>query len=295
MGFLTGLICTVSFSFGFYQKRSEYRVVLEFYEQFWQRDSAYIILFFCITVGSSLYVRYLLGKRHKKHQTDIERVRVEKELQRSQLQALKVQMNPHFMFNALNCIQEFILMNEKTQAMRYLGKFSDLMRMTLDMSEEESVRLSDEIKSLRVYLELEALRFGDDLNVDIQIDNRLKPKYIHVPSMLIQPYVENALKHGLLHKKGKKKLEINFRLEEEKKVLFCTVNDNGIGRGQSEQIESHRNHKPFATSATRRRLELLNADRDSAISVRYTDKKNEMGESTGTTVILEVPVEMEDI
>ena len=262
---------------------------------FWQRDAFYILLFFVFSVGSAMYVRFQLEKKHKKHLTDLERVRVEKDLQRSQLQALKVQMNPHFMFNALNCIQEFILMNEKTQAMRYLGKFSDLMRMTLDMSEEETVRRSDEIKCLRVYLDLEALRFGDDLTIDIQLDERLKPHHIHVPSMLIQPYVENALKHGLLHKKGEKLLEINFRLEEEKKVLFCTVNDNGIGRERSAQIESFRTHKPFATSATKRRLELLNSDRDSAIAVRYTDKKNEMGESAGTTVILEVPVVLDEI
>ncbi|MBU6324230.1 MAG: histidine kinase [Bacteroidetes bacterium] len=264
-------------------------------EQFWQRDAVYIVLFFMISIGSALYVRYNLGKRHKKHQTDIERFRVEKELQRSQLQALKVQMNPHFMFNALNCIQEFILMNEKTQAMRYLGKFSDLMRMTLDMSEEENVRLSDEIKCLRVYLDLEALRFGEELKIDMRIDDLLKPHHIYVPSMLIQPYVENALKHGLLHKKGEKQLDIGFRLEEEKKVLFCTVNDNGIGRERSGQIESYRTHKSFATSATKRRLELLNADRDTAISVQYTDKLNEMGESIGTTVVLAVPVELDEL
>lgn len=276
-------------------KKAERATVLFSPEQFWQRDAVYIILFFVISIGSAIYVRYHLGKRHKKHQTDIERFRVEKELQRSQLQALKVQMNPHFMFNALNCIQEFILMNEKTQAMRYLGKFSDLMRMTLDMSEEENVRLSDEIKSLRVYLDLEALRFGEDLVVDMRIDERLKPHHIYVPSMLIQPYVENALKHGLLHKKGKKQLDIGFRLQEEKKVLFCTVNDNGIGRERSGQIESYRTHKSFSTSATKRRLELLNADRDTAISVQYTDKINEKGESDGTTVVLAVPVELEEL
>lgn len=261
----------------------------------WHGDAFYIFLFFIFSVGSAMYVRFQLEKKHKKHLLDLERVRGEKDLQRSQLQALKVQMNPHFMFNALNCIQEFILMNEKTQAMRYLGKFSDLMRMTLDMSEEETVRLSDEIKCLRVYLDLEALRFGDDLSIEIKLDDRLKPHHIHVPSMLIQPYVENALKHGLLHKKGEKLLEINFRLEEEKKILFCTVNDNGIGREQSAQIESYRVHKPFATSATKRRLELLNADRESAIAVRYTDKKNQMGESAGTKVILEVPVLLDEI
>lgn len=277
------------------QSQAERGTLLFSPEQFWKRDAVYIVLFFMISIGSALYVRYNLGKRHKKHQTDIERFRVDKELQRSQLQALKVQMNPHFMFNALNCIQEFILMNEKTQAMRYLGKFSDLMRMTLDMSEEENVRLSDEIKCLRVYLDLEALRFGEDLKIDMRIDERLKPHHIYVPSMLIQPYVENALKHGLLHKKGEKQLDIGFRLEEEKKVLFCTVNDNGIGRERSGQIESYRTHKSFATSATKRRLELLNADRDTAISVQYTDKMNEMGESIGTTVVLAVPVELDEL
>ncbi len=263
--------------------------------QLTRTDVFNILLFFSITVLSSWYVRYIINKRHKKHKAELDRERLQKELQRSQLQAIKAQMNPHFMFNALNCIQEFILMNEKTQAMRYLGKFSDLMRMTLDMSEEENVRLSDEIKCLRVYLELEALRFGDDLKVDIKMEPILKPHHVYVPSMLIQPYVENALKHGLMHKKGEKQLEMSFCIDEEKKMLICTVNDNGIGRNRSRQIERFRKHKPFATSATSRRLELLNADRESTISVKYTDKMNEKGESTGTTVELAVPVEIEDV
>lgn len=238
----------------------------------------------------SLY-RYRLNKQKTENRLHIEKALVEKELQNSQLSSLKVQMNPHFMFNALNSIQEFILTNEKRLANQYLGKFSDLMRMTLDMSQEEKVLLSDEIKVLNLYLELEELRFGGDFKRLITIHSDINADEIHIPAMLIQPYVENALKHGLLHRKGEKRLDIFFHLKQGENVLVCVIEDNGIGRSKSEELKNFRqkNHKSFATGATKKRLELLNMGRKNAISVKYTDLATPGGEGAGTIVEIEIP------
>ena len=116
----------------------------------------------------------------------------------SQLSALKVQMNPHFIFNALNSIQEYILTNEKKLANSFLGKFSDLMRLYLDMSNKKSVSLAEEIKAMQLYLELEAMRFEDSFEFNLHVDENLHTDDIQIPPMIIQPYVENAIKHGLL-------------------------------------------------------------------------------------------------
>ncbi|NJK83802.1 MAG: histidine kinase, partial [Saprospiraceae bacterium] len=195
-------------------------------------------------------------------------------LRASQLAALKVQMNPHFIFNALNSIQEFIVLNEKRLANQYLGKFADLMRLTLDMSNEPTISLQDEIRALQLYLELEALRFGDSLHYAIKVEEQLQIHEVLIPSMLVQPYIENALKHGLLHRKTQRILEVKFGKAQKEGYIWCSIEDNGIGREQAGRLqEQQRRHKSFATSATQKRLELLNFGRKETILVEITDLK----------------------
>ena len=130
------------------------------------------------------------------------------------LENLRSQMNPHFIFNALNSIQEYILLNQKNLASDYLGKFADLIRMYLNHSTKGTITLSEEIEALNQYLELEKLRFEDSLDYQIQLPNEIDSETIEIPTMLIQPYVENALKHGLLHRKGNRILSIKFKLDD---------------------------------------------------------------------------------
>jgi ligand-binding sensor domain-containing protein len=211
----------------------------------------------------------------------------------SQLAALKVQMNPHFIFNALNSIQEFIVLNEKRLANQYLGKFADLMRLTLDMSNEPTISLQDEIRALQLYLELEALRFGDTLHYSIELEELLQAQEVLIPSMLVQPYVENALKHGLLHRKEQRKLEVKFGKAQKEGYIWCSIEDNGIGREQAGRLQAqqqHRRHKSFATSATQKRLELLNFGRKETILVEITDLKDTEGQAIGTKVVLNIPI-----
>ncbi len=218
--------------------------------------------------------------------------KIKQDLRSSQLSSLKAQMNPHFIFNALNSIQEFILQNDKLQANRFLGKFADLMRLTLDSSNETEISLTDELKILGLYLELESLRFEEDFTYQIIVDEDADTQNCKIPAMLIQPYLENAIKHGLLHKKTDRRLSISFKISNEKDILFCKIEDNGIGRKKSEEIKKGRekNYKSFAMSANQKRLELLNYGRKNQIHVEIIDLYDAHQQATGTIVCLNIPL-----
>jgi LytS/YehU family sensor histidine kinase len=232
-----------------------------------------------------------LHLQQEKFAFKLQNATVQEELRKSQLASLKSQMNPHFMFNALNSIQEFIILNDKQKANMYMGKFADLMRMTLDMSNKETVSLQDELKCLNLYLELEALRFEDSFNYEISVDQNISADEIYLPSMLIQPYIENAVKHGLLHKSKDRKLKITFSLINVD-TLNCIIEDNGIGRKRSNEINNlrHKKHTSFATGATQNRLELLNYNKTEAISVHFTDLNDNTNTGIGTIVSINIPV-----
>ncbi len=258
-------------------------VVHKHYTQTW-----WFILLVVLGALSIMSAFFLLRIQNLKRENHIKQA-----LRNSQLSALKVQMNPHFIFNALNSIQEFILLNEKRLANAFLGKFADLMRLTLDMSNEKQVGLVEELKVLRLYLELEAIRFEDTFEYQIKVDDSIDPEEVSIPSMLIQPYVENAIKHGLLHKKDHRKLLISFTKSDEGDLLCCQVEDNGIGRKKSWELKAKRKtyHKSFAMSATQKRLELLNHGRKSSIMVSIIDLENEAGQALGTSVHLKIPID----
>jgi len=247
-----------------------------------------------IIITLSLVYIYLQKKIEtiaKKNNENLEKAKVQEALRNSQLIALKAQMNPHFMFNALNSIQEFIVLNNKRQANFYLGKFADLMRLTLDLSSKEIITLDDELKTLNLYLELEALRFEENFYYTITTQKITDVLSIKIPAMLIQPYIENAVKHGLLHKQGNKKLTVSFLLLNEQ-TLVCTIEDNGIGRKRSEEMNSLRKKRytSFATGATQKRLELLNYGRSNSIAVHFEDLYDAFGNANGTKVSVQIPI-----
>ncbi|KOY87405.1 hypothetical protein AD998_15800 [bacterium 336/3] len=238
------------------------------------------ILVFLTIIASIVWWRLKLIQRKNS---------IEQSLRESQLAALKVQMNPHFIFNALNSIQEFILLNEKRLANEFLGKFSDLMRLTLDMSNEREIPLQDEIQMLDLYLQLEAIRF-ENLQYILEIDKNLDVESIQIPSMIIQPYIENALKHGLLHKKDNRKLWVRFSQKDD--FLQCEIEDNGIGRKKSAEFNKNKpkKHKSFAINATEKRLGLLNYGRKKTIKSEIIDLYNEKEEALGTKITLNIPI-----
>ncbi len=217
------------------------------------------------------------------------RLALEKQYRDSELKALKAQMNPHFIFNVLNSIQEFIVLNQKDLASDYLAMFADLIRGYLHYSSLGHLPLADEIESINQYLELEKLRFGESMEFDVTFEPRLNTEVIKIPTMIIQPYVENAIKHGLFSKKGDKNLTVDFRSSDEETII-CTITDNGVGRAKALELKQHSpaKYKSFATEANASRLELFNQMTSKKIGVETEDLTDENGPS-GTRVIITIP------
>lgn len=207
-----------------------------------------------------------------------------------ELKALRAQMNPHFVFNAINSVQYFITNNDPDSSQKHLSKFARLIRYVVDNSKLTSIPVNREIEALVLYLDLEALRFGEHFSYDIHIDKNVDPEYLQIPSMLIQPYVENAIWHGIMHKKGKGHIDIRIDMQEN--VLHCTIEDNGIGRQQSREIKLQHpdhHHESVGMSNTKERLEIINHVNNSNLSVEITDLYDEKGNARGTRVEIYIP------
>ncbi len=217
------------------------------------------------------------------------RLAIEKQYRDSELKALKAQMNPHFIFNALNSIQEYIVLNQKNLASDYLARFADLMRKYLQHSDKGSISIQEEIDCLNMYLELEKVRFEDKLQYTIEVNSALNTEELSIPTMIIQPYVENALKHGLLHKKDNRKL--NISVSKKDACIICIIKDNGVGRARAKEIQNKRRkeHQSFATKATENRLDLLNFGKDKKIGIQNIDLFDSDHNASGTKVIMTIP------
>jgi len=213
---------------------------------------------------------------------------------RLQLKALRAQMNPHFMYNALNSIQHFITSNEVTSATKYLAKFAKLMRQSLEYSDLEIISLEKEIEFLDDYLYInEKLRFEDRLSYQIKVDDDIEEDILGVPTMIVQPYVENAIEHGLRTKKDGM-VSVRFSLYEEDTIL-CVVEDNGIGRERAYQIRASDpqflNHRSKGTTITEKRLQILHNSKDKKVFVETIDLKDrQSGEALGTRVEIKIPI-----
>ena len=238
-----------------------------------------------------IYTRSRINARRKANQIVIEKLRHEKALNESELKALKSQMNPHFIFNSLNTIQEMFMWGDKNAANEQMGNFATLTRLILTVSEKRSIPLSTEVDILKKYLELEKMRFQETFDYEIIMDEDVDEGYIHIPPMIIQPFVENSIKHGLLHKEGEKKLSIIFQLVPGDEYITCIIRDNGIGRKKAEEIRDAANYSycSFSTEATKKRLQLIHDNINNQILLTYTDLKDETGAATGTSVRIMIP------
>jgi tetratricopeptide (TPR) repeat protein len=242
-----------------------------------------------------LFNRYKIKKQNESLKSKLEEaektILAEKKASLSELKAFKSQMNPHFFYNALNTIQSYILSNDKKLAISYLSKFSLLTRSILEMTEKESISVSEEIKTLALYLDIEKARFNEDFIYNITTANSEHLDMIQIPTLFLQPYVENAVKHGLLHKEGTKKLDIQFEIQSE--LLRITIDDNGIGRQKSAALNTIKNkhHTSFATNAMEHRIEILNKTKTNKITVQFVDKVNTAHQSIGPTVLIKIPLD----
>ncbi|HKH61950.1 MAG TPA: histidine kinase [Flavitalea sp.] len=209
------------------------------------------------------------------------------QLAEARLSALQSQMNPHFVFNALNSIKWMILDGNNEKASRYLSKFASMIRMTLDHSKEVFVTLDENIKYLKTYLEMEQLRFDDSFTYDVYVGNNIDTAETAIPSMMIQPLVENAIWHGLTHAEAEKKVLIRFTQDDN--TITCTVEDNGIGINRAQKLKEKTNspHRSVGLENLQNRVKIMNEKYDMNCSLVITDLKKIDKRSSGTRVILQ--------
>ena len=256
--------------------------------------SAVVITFLIIITGTFYYLRLKQKRRAEIIALELKesqkRLAIEKQYRDSELKALKAQMNPHFIFNVLNSIQEFIILNEKEMASEYLATFAELIRSYLHYSNQGYITVSEEMDALDKYMQLESLRFGEKLSYKLEVDtdHLLDSK---IPTMIVQPYVENAIKHGLFNKEGNQELRVKIERLKDRSIRV-RIKDNGIGREKAKTLKANRpgSHVSFALEATSNRLELLNQKFNNAIGLKIIDLKDEKDEATGTEVILTIPI-----
>ncbi len=207
-----------------------------------------------------------------------------------EMQVLRAQMNPHFIFNSLNSINRFILQNNKEQASEFLTKFSKLVRMILQNSQASLITLESELEALNLYLEMEALRFNYHFTYKISVPKDLDIELLKVPPLIIQPYVENAIWHGLMHKEEKGQLDIE--ISEENNHLYIKITDNGIGRKKASELasKSATTHKSMGLRITAERIAMIQHSGGKVSPVTINDLVEPGGTAAGTEVIIKMPV-----
>ncbi|WP_293297268.1 histidine kinase [Allomuricauda sp.] len=239
-----------------------------------------------MTIGASIEILlFSLGLAYKIKKEYESKLNLQAQLSLKEIIALRSQINPHFIFNSLSSIQHLIIQNDKMSALNYLSKFSKLTRNVLESSHLTTVTLDEEIDVIKSYLELESLRFDNSFQYTIDVAENLDVENVNIPLMLVQPFVENALIHGLIGKKnGEKKLHIRFYNEGEHCVI--EVEDNGIGRLSIKN--KNYNQKSRGMEITQKRLQMLNNSAHNKSSIEIIDKYDDHGLPSGTKVILKI-------
>ncbi len=231
------------------------------------------------------------------HQNQLELLQAQNRLAEEKLTALRSQMNPHFIFNCLNSIQQFILTGDVDNANKYLSQFSKLIRLVLQYSENNFISLEEEINMLELYLSLEKTRFGNSFEYKILIDHELDTDEIKIPNLMVQPFVENAIWHGLMHKPGDRKININFQLKNEQ-FIICEVTDNGIGRKRAAEIKEMKSvelkHKSRGMQLIKDKIEVLRQQFKSEVLIEISDVQCNTGEICGTRVLIQLPLQYQE-
>lgn len=218
------------------------------------------------------------------------RLELENSLLDMERKALRLQMNPHFIFNALDSISSFIFKKDPEKAVRYLNNFAKLMRLTLESSMEHLHPVETEVSILKNYLELEKLRFQGKFDYSIVLDEEIDYD-IGIPPMLIQPHVENAILHGLKPMQSGGQLDLRFILDDDEDLLIIEIEDNGVGRKKAKELNRKKDHRSMATQINKDRLRLLKMNKNDKISIDIIDKYDDSNNSLGTKVLIKLPAE----
>ncbi|GAB4018582.1 hypothetical protein GCM10028808_53620 [Spirosoma migulaei] len=230
-------------------------------------------------------------EQHQREQVEAELVaeKLRQQMSVVQLKALRSQMNPHFLYNSLNAIRLFVLQSDSDNADKFLVKFARLMRLILENSRQEWVTLTSELEQLQLYLELEQLRFDNKFDFSIEADLSLSKEAVSIPPMIIQPYVENSILHGIAHKKGTGSITVSILPKGE--GLECSIEDDGVGRRKAGELKNQTIslHKSVGLKVTQERLELISQQIGQSSQVVILDKVDDENQPTGTKVVIQLP------
>lgn len=257
-----------------------------------------------IIAFSMLMVMYRSKKlQHKLFAQKEDLLRKEKEIEEGRLKtkmteleqmALRAQMNPHFIFNSLNSVQHFVLNKDVEGVNKYLGAFAHLIRQTLNNSGKQVISLEEEIKYLDTYLSLEKMKSNDRFSYAISVDEQIDKSATFIPGMILQPFVENSIRHGVAARENKDGM-ISIRISKNGKLL-CHIEDNGIGRekaGEMKRLSADAGYESKGMDITRNRIDTINRIYGTSISVNIDDIKDNSGQTAGTSVDIEFPPDLE--
>lgn len=245
-----------------------------------------ILLIFIFTLFAGVLIFIYFFYRHRKLQGRLNEIALEQRLLRSQL-------NPHFIFNSLSAMQSFIIRNDALLASDYLARFSSLMRNVLEGSRTEYILLDTEIETIDNYLKLQQLRFSDKFVYRIYVDEKIDNDVVLIPSMIIQPFVENSIEHGM--KDPNFTYEIKVSIQKKEDYLFIYIDDNGVGVEQKEIKNNHsKKHKSLATTIIRERLSVITAKTKKKCNLTIINKKEQNSEDRGVLVVIEIPIVEEE-
>lgn len=254
-----------------------FKVLPPWYRSKWA-FAIYIMLF--VVVGRSFIITREKKIRQK---TDFE-----KRITEVEMQALRTQMNPHFIFNSLHAINKYMLDNDKQNASEYLSRFSELMRLILENSRHQEVSLEKDLAALTLYLQLESLRFKNKFTYSINVDQELNPETVLIPPMMLQPFVENAILHGI---KTKQNGCIQIQIKKNENTLICVVADNGVGLNHTITSVNNKKHASLALKITEERLHIIAQLKKVKTAIQFTDLKDANGNATGLHVEITLPFE----
>lgn len=266
------------------KSRSMIRFKFHISPPYWETWWFYSLVF---VLGSTFTASAVMIRIRQVAKREKEKMELTRKSEKAEMQALRSQMNPHFIFNSINSIQHHILIHEPLTANMHLTRFSKLMRNILEQSRQELITIGREVETLNLYLEMESLRFEDKFSYAIDIHPGIDPSLVRIPPLIVQPFIENAIWHGLLLKEGEKKVSIGFYPKDDD--LIIEVDDNGIGRKAASDYSRKRTGKEsLGIKITTERLELLEKMLNVRTSLSLIDKYTPDGEPGGTKVIIQL-------
>ncbi|MBL7812423.1 MAG: histidine kinase [Bacteroidetes bacterium] len=257
--------------------------------QTWFYKKTWFIFLLILLVSGFIFSMYLLRVRRIREESAL-KADLNRQIAESRMEALRAQMNPHFIFNSLNSINRYIIRNDAATASLYLTRFSKLIRMVLDNSRHRRISVASELEALNLYMDLERFRFDQKFDYTVQVSESVDIHQLEIPPLIIQPFVENAIWHGLMHKEGKGKLSIQLDMEDG--LLCIVVEDNGIGRQKAAELAADKNptRKSHGIRLTHERIGHLHGE---SVNNHYeiTDLYAPDGNPAGTRVLLKIPVQ----